>query len=257
MKWRVWKSIWAQSLESFSIYKTASFLTLILATIFFFIEILTGYIYFSPETSIGGWTRNDYLMLITTTSIITYIYNIFFINGHEELSEKILEGDLDYLFVRPASSYWLAITSSLDIPSIINLVIAVVAQIWFIRSYTLSFIDFFWYLINVVIGFFFLFVANQILVSISFWFDGFSALSGLMEDVLDLGTRPKQVFPRIIQMIFSFVFPVLLLTNMPISVLMNQFKLFESLYFAIFVLILFVLSKIIWAHGLKHYASAN
>ncbi|MGO2952958.1 MAG: ABC-2 family transporter protein [Lactobacillus sp.] len=257
MKWRIWKSIWTQSLESFSIYKTASFLTLLLAAVFFFIEILAGYVYFSPATQIGGWHRNDYLLLITTTSIITYIYNIFFINGHEELSEKILEGELDYLFVRPTSSYWLAITSTLDIPSIISLVIAICAQLWFIQSYALNWLTLGWYLLNILIGVCFLFVTNQIMVSISFWFDGFSALGGLMEDLLDLGTRPRQVFPRIIQLLFSFVLPILLITNLPTAVLMNRFKLFEVLYFAVFTGGLYLISRLVWSHGLRHYASAN
>ena len=64
---------------------------------------------------------------------------------------------------------------------------------------------------------FFIFVLNQIFLSFLFWFNGVSELGGIIEDLFSFASRPKKIFPRIIQNIF-FLFRVLLATNIS-----NQF----------------------------------
>ncbi|MBT8949819.1 ABC-2 family transporter protein, partial [Lactobacillus delbrueckii subsp. bulgaricus] len=97
------KAIWRQSLAEFMIYRGTSIITFLLATVFLLIELLAGQVYFSQRENLAGWTANRYYVMISFMNSATYLYNLFFILGHEGLGEDILEGNLDYLLVRPSS----------------------------------------------------------------------------------------------------------------------------------------------------------
>ena len=118
------KAIWQQSLEEFLIYRGTSIITFILAAVFLLIELFTGKVYFSQGENLAGWTANRYFIMISFMNSAVYLYNLFFILGHESLGDDILEGNLDYLLVRPSSSYWLAVGRSLDVPSFFNLLLS-------------------------------------------------------------------------------------------------------------------------------------
>ena len=105
---KIISSIWKQSIEEFLIYRATSLITFILAVVFLLIELFVGDIYFSNSENVN-WTRNQYFILITFMNSATYIYNFFFVIGHENLVEDILEGELDYNLIRPVYSYWYSI----------------------------------------------------------------------------------------------------------------------------------------------------
>ena len=77
-----------------------------------------------------------------------------------------------------------------------------------------------------------------------------------MEDSISIASRPMQIFPRIIQNIFTFVIPILLVTNVPIMILKGQ-KSVIIIYYLVFVLLAYFGSKLMWKKGLTRYSSAN
>ncbi|MBF0843799.1 ABC-2 family transporter protein, partial [Streptococcus danieliae] len=81
------------------------------------IEYVTGYVYFSSNTSVNGWDRTDYLVLVTGVSVMVSAYNFIFILGHEELSELIVDGGLDSLLLKPLDPYWSVMLVGFDMPS--------------------------------------------------------------------------------------------------------------------------------------------
>ncbi|BDR56278.1 ABC-2 family transporter protein [Xylocopilactobacillus apis] len=257
MNLKILKSAWKLSFQEFLVYKTTSILTFILAALFFSIEIIVGMIYFSVESNLNGWTRSDYLLLISSITTITYIYNIFFIVGHENLSEDILEGNLDYLFLRPVSSYWYSALSHLDIPSCFNLVISGVMSVSIIISKRFNWVEILLYLLTIFLGTCFVFLMNQIAVTFSFWFEGFTALGGIVENTINLLSRPLSIFPQIIQTIFTYIFPVLLVTNMPVIIFKGKHNYYLLIYLLIYNLLMYVLSRKLWTLGVKRYSSAN
>ncbi|MCK8607258.1 ABC-2 family transporter protein [Apilactobacillus ozensis] len=248
---------WRLSLQEFLAYRTTSILTFILATMFFSVEIITGLVYFSMENSVNGWQQVDYLLLVTTISNIVYLYNIFFIIGHENLSMKILGGQLDYDLIRPMNSYWYIVTNCIDIPSIFNLIISLVVSAFLLIQEHVHLLDIFVYILSIILGVGFIFLANQIAVSLSFWLDGFSALGGIIENTVNLFSLPMQIFPQIIQMIFTTIVPILLVTNLPVLLIQHAGSWNYLIYIIIFEVMLFYISKLVWRAGTKRYLSAN
>ena len=185
-----------------------------------------------------------------------YMYNTFFILGHEELNEDILEGNLDYVLIRPVSSYWLSAGRKIDFPSIFNFLITFILLLNFLNKENVTLIQVIVICFLILVTAFFIFVLNQIFLSFLFWFNGVSELGGIIEDLFSFASRPKKIFPRIIQNIFVFLFPVLLATNIS-----NQFlkKGINSYFFYYLVLIavFYIISRILWKFGLNRYTSSN
>ena len=253
---KILTAIWRQSIQEFLIYRTTSIITFILALAFLVIELITGTIYFSENRSIPGWTENEYFILITFVNFSMYMYNTFFILGHEELNEDILEGNLDFVLIRPVSSYWLSAGRKLDFPSIFNFLITFILLLNFLNKENVTLIQVIVFCFLILVTAFFIFVLNQIFLSFLFWFNGVSELGGIIEDLFSFASRPKKIFPRIIQNIFVFLFPVLLATNIS-----NQFlkKGINSYFFYYLVLIavFYIISRILWKFALNSYTSSN
>lgn len=253
---RIIRAIVKKSIEEFMIYKNTSIIIFILALAFFVIELITGTIYFNDGRAIEGWSRNDYFIMISSVSCSTYIYNIFFITGHETLSENILEGELDYILIRPGSSYWYSAFNGIDIPSIFNFICSYILLLIFLNNASASLAQILFVSLMILISAFLIFTLNQIVLSALFWFNGLTALGGIVEDFVGFMSRPKSIFPIIVQNLFLFIFPILLTTNISIEFLKHNFN-FYFYYFLVITVILFCLSKFIWKLGLKHYTSAN
>ncbi|WP_259276099.1 ABC-2 family transporter protein [Lactobacillus delbrueckii] len=176
------KAIWRQSLAEFMIYRGTSIITFLLATVFLLIELLAGQVYFSQRENLAGWTANRYYVMISFMNSATYLYNLFFILGHEGLGEDILEGNLDYLLVRPSSSYWLAVGRSLDIPSFFNLLLSLGLLAYYLTREGASFGQIMLINCMIVLPAALIFILNQLCLTLLFWFEGLTALGGIVED---------------------------------------------------------------------------
>ena len=249
------KAIWQQSLEEFLIYRGTSIITFILAAVFLLIELFTGKVYFSQGENLAGWTANRYFIMISFMNSAVYLYNLFFILGHESLGDDILEGNLDYLLVRPSSSYWLAVGRSLDVPSFFNLLLSGGLLVHYLcveraggEAALVAGM--------VVLTAFLIFLLNQLCLTLLFWFEGLTALGGIVEDLVSLAARPKPIFPRIIQQLFTWLIPLLLVSNLPVDWLSGHGG-WLLLYLLVFLPLLYWLSFKFWQRGLRHYSSAN
>lgn len=253
---RVINAIFKRSVKEFLIYRSTSIITFILALSFFIIELITGYVYFDDNRLIKGWSENEYFILIAFINSATYIYNIFFILGHEELSENILSGNLDYYLIRPISSYWSAAGKSIDIPSIFNFFFSFGTLLFFLYTIKITLLQFFIICCLLILTAFMIFILNQICLSMLFWFNGLSVLGGVVEDFVSFASRPRNIFPVMIQNIFIYVVPILLMTNIPIEYLKYGINGYLY-YYLLSIIVLFLVSKIQWRYGIKQYASAN
>ncbi|WP_155286784.1 ABC-2 family transporter protein [Lacticaseibacillus zhaodongensis] len=255
---RLFKAVWRVSVEEFFIYRATSFFTFFLAAIFFVVELLAGHIFFAASGSVNGWDGQSYQLLIATVSSVVYLYNIFFIVGHENLSEDILEGNLDYTLIRPVSSYWFTSMAQIDVPSIFNFVISLVVVGVSLKQLSFTAVGVVLYVFAALLAFGLFFILNKAVVTVTFWVDGFTALGGIMEDSIDLLSRPAGIFPRILRFIFMFIVPVLLVTNLPVlSLKLTVSSYWHFAYIVLFEVVLYLLSRWLWNKGIRRYFSAN
>lgn len=245
------------SLSEFFIYRSTAILTSIIGFLFFSIEILAGIVYFEFSDNILGYSRNDYLLIIIFANLITNLYNLFFVVAHENLAETIIEGELDYTLIRPVNSFYYYALNRLDISSIINIAINLIALKYIISYYTISPLQNLYIIIFLLLGVLLQFVLNQFFVELTFWKERATSIMAIPEYLFDFSIRPKSFYPYIIRLLLTFVIPVLVATNGPIMILKGENIILETIILAAFVIIGFIICQIMWKKGLKKYTSSN
>lgn len=257
MTFKLYRILVGQSLAEATAYRVTTFLIVTFGLLFYLIELVAGLVYFSFTDEIYGWNMMDYFSLITTANIMTYGYQTLFIAAHEELAGQINQGNLDYILLRPVNSYWFNVLFRIDFPSLINLIVVVIIQIVIQVHEGFSLVQGSLYLITLIMGIMFIFLINQMVVTLSFWVDNLSALNGLPEDLMDASARPDRIYPKVIRMVFLWIVPTLTATNMPINVLQGRFDSFRLIEYAAIILVLWGASYWEWKCGVKRYASAE
>ncbi|MCP5455169.1 MAG: ABC-2 family transporter protein [Thermotogae bacterium] len=247
-----------QSTEELLIYRSTAVITLIFSFMFFAVEIIFGFIVYSYSSELAGLNFNQYMNLIFTATLITNIYQFFFTVGHENLSDYIVEGELDYILIRPVNSYFYYAFNRQDIPSLINILVTTLALIYNNRLNTdINFSVIVFYIICILLSVWTLFLVNQIVVCVAFWKEKVNKLLGMPEYFYDASSRPLGVYPGFIRFILSYIIPFGIITNDSSLILTERFPLVHLIYIILWNIIITIISVIIWKKGLKHYASAN
>ncbi|MBU5426109.1 ABC transporter permease [Tissierella pigra] len=256
MNFKIYKNLLYQSFSEMMSHRFTSICIIIFGIMFIGIEFIAGYVYFQFSDLLLGWSRDDYFLLISSFNIITYGYQFFFILSHEILSESIIEGELDYILIRPLNSFFFYSLYRVDIPSIIGLIISIITFSFFlpIRLGLLEIvIVFLMFVLNIV----FVFLINHIVVITSFWSEKSEKLLALPEYIMDFSARPRNFYPRGIKFIFSIIIPSFIATNSIVDFIRKEFNILEYIWFLIFIFILGILSYYFWNKGLEKYQSAN
>jgi ABC-2 type transport system permease protein len=238
-------------------YRMTTIIAILLGFLFFAIEMASGLIYFEYTDTMNGWTRDDYLLLMCTANVITFGYQLLFVSAHESLSDTIIEGELDYVFVRPVHSFWYYLLYRLDIGSAVNLVVILAVQIYLMSRYDLTVGKVLLCALFIVLGIWFLCLMNHLVVMVAFWQEKTTKLLGFPEYLSELGSRPRDVFPGGVRFLFTWILPILISVNGPVLILQGMIPVWE---FGVYVGILIVFSLVvyrIWQAGLRRYSSAN
>ncbi len=257
MKVRIYKELFKQSIEEFMIYRMTASLTVLFGIMFYGIELLAGVVYFQYTDSIMGLTRTDYMILITTANIIQMGYQFLFVASHEMLEETIIEGGLDYALIRPVNSFFYYSFQRIDIASAIGLLVSIVCQCYFMRGLNLTGLSILGYVIGVLMGVWFLFLINQNIVMLSFWVEKSSKITGIPEYLFELVSRPRGIYPNVVVWVLSYVVPFFSAVNLPIEIINGNKYMQGCAYYAVFLIIISVVTYVLWNKGLRRYVSAN
>ena len=257
MSLKLIKKLVSHSFQETMIYRQTAIITLIFGLLFFGIELIAGFVYFQYTDNVLGWTYHDYLLLISTATIVTYLYQTIFVVAHENLADTIVEGELDYTILRPVNSFLFYVLYRIDITSLINLLISIIIHIYILSKYSINIWSIILHVFSILLATYFVFILNQLAVSISFWKERSSKIVAVPEYLVDFASRPAPIYPGGIRFILTWVLPILTAINSPVLIIRDDYN-YNFLIWTITVNILgSFLMNYVWKKGLKQYASAN
>lgn len=257
MSFKLLRRLYSQSLQEFLIDRYTALLTFVFGILFFSLEVITGIIFFEHTDNIMGWTRNDYLLLVSTASFISFLYQTLFVASHENLTETIIEGELDHILLKPVNSFLFYALYRLDFPSLMNLIVALVAQMYFLQFYDFTVWQLFSFAAAILLATYLLFLLNQLAVSVSFWKEKARSILGLPEYVMDFASRPLVIYPSPIRFIFTWVVPLMIGVNLPVLIMQGQSYLGNLLFLLVIDVLGTILALYVWRKGVDRYVSAN
>ncbi|RLK62574.1 hypothetical protein D3H64_09110 [Atopobacter sp. AH10] len=257
MTFKLWRKLVSQSIQEMLIDRKSAALVFLIGILFFGVEIIAGVVFFEQTETILNWTKTDYLLLVSTASSISFMYQTLFVISHENLTEYILEGELEPFLLKPVNSLLYFVLNRIDVSSFFNWLICLGVQVYFIQNYSMSVLRLVLFAFTMLLAVILIFILNQLAVSLSFWVEDADSILGVPEYLVEFSSRPMVIYPKGIRFFFTWFVPILMGLNLPVLIAKgDSYQTYLLLLMALDSLGLLAVYYV-WKAGLKRYVSAN
>jgi len=260
-----WKIFWRVAKMSWMV--TASYKIDLLVgytTSFIYFLAHLGMIYFlfqmTEDKTIAGFGQFEFYFVFGMLEILWFIcFGFFYINS-KKLSERIVEGTLDFYLIKPKNSLFQVLFQEVDLEDMV--------AVFFYFLLTLGLVHYSqrweWFMDNIfsivlieIFSIFLLFLLIWISALLNFYWQRFLMMRQMILDFSDISHFPKKIYPAWMQQLFLWLFPVLLMVS-PIYELYNgglDAWFWLNVFLEIVALTLIFL--LMWRDGIRRYCSAG
>src|ERR1044072_5231489 len=219
----IWKIMLRNSLIRELSFKANFLLWLIVEVLWFCGQIVFFGIIFGQVDRIGDWTKWQVIALVGTHQSIAQLFQAFFFVNISNIPELVRTGKLDSLLLLPIDSQFAVSTKQFGLDSVLNallggaVVIVALAQL----HVTPSIIVVLLYLVALAFGVAIHYSIMLTLAAVSFWIVRAQGLVYGYFNFLHIGRYPDVIFPDWFRRIFSWVIPVVIVSNIPARLLIK------------------------------------
>lgn len=221
-----------------------------------FIEVIFGY-----TESIGGWTKWEMVLLIGTHQVIAQIYQAFFYINLANIPELVRTGKMDFLLMLPVDAQFAVSVKQFGLDSLVNMLVGiafVLTAIWKL-GVSISAAQVALYLACIACGVAVHYAVMLGLASCSFWIVRADGLIHGYYNLFNLGRYPDVIYRGAFKFLFTWVLPIVLVSNVPARVLarfgetpgpaMGQLALVTAG--------LLIVTRFLWQAAVRRYGSAS
>jgi len=257
----IWKIMLRNSLIRELSFKANFVLWLIVEVLWFCGQIVFFGIIFGQVDKIVDWTKWQVVALIGTHQIIAQLFQAFFFVNIANIPELVRTGKLDSLLLLPIDSQFAVSTKQFGLDSVMNallgkvVVIAALIQLHVTPSIATVLL----YLVALAFGVAIHYSIMLTLAAVSFWIIRAQGLVYGYFNFLHIARYPDAIFPRWFRRIFSWVIPVVIVSNIPARLLVKALGQpgWLMLHLIVAGSIAFLISRYFWRFALNHYSSAS
>ena len=214
--------------------------------------IIQWIVLFSLKDNISGYNLKTVLILWGLASS-TFGFSRFFFKNAFYLSETITDGKLDSYLVLPKNVLLSAITSSVDVSALGDMIYGYIMLV----LYGISIKTFCLFTLFMITGGLILTSLSIILSSLSFWFGTTDTLTDMGNSLMiNFATYPDSIFKGIAKIILYTIVPVGISVYLPIKII-SEFNFILLIIVILFTIFIISTSVIIFNKSLKRYSSSN
>jgi ABC-2 type transport system permease protein len=221
-----------------------------------FLEVIFGYV-----DSIGDWTKWEVVLLVGTHQLIGQVFQAFFYSNLANLPELIRTGRLDFLLIQPIDTQFAVSTKQFGLDNLVNALIGVAFVVVSLAKMgampTLGQIAL--YFTAIAMGVMIHYSVLFCLVATSFWIVRSQGLIYGYYSLFNLGRYPDGIFRGVFKFVFSWIIPIIVVTNIPARLLIRAADSPAPLILqlAAATLIATCATRLFWLTALRRYASAS
>ncbi len=214
---------------------------------------------FEQKDSMAGWTFPEALMVIGWFVLLKGILEGGVTPSLATVTEGIRNGKFDFTLLKPADAQFLVSTARFEPWRVIDLLggvaLVVYAFIRLGRAPTWTAVA--KALLLLVMAVVLLYSVWILVISASFHAVRVDNLSYLMTSLFDAGRWPVTVFRGLLQVVFTVVFPLALMTTYPALALLGRLSARNTLYCALGGALFALGARWVWNKSIRSYMSAS
>jgi ABC-2 type transport system permease protein len=240
----------------------ANFILWLLVEVLWFVgQIVFFSIIFGNVDRIGDWTKWEVVLLIGTHQIIAQLFQAFFFVNVANIPELVRTGRLDSLLVLPVDSQFAVSTKQFGLDSVINALLGGCVVCFALSKLGIvpTPMSILLYLVALGFGIAVHYSIMLSLAAVSFWIVRAQGLVYGYFNFLNIARYPDAIFPRLFQIIFGWIIPVVIVSNIPARLLIKSLGQPAWLMFHLIVAstVVFCLARGFWRFALARYSSAS
>jgi ABC-2 type transport system permease protein len=172
-------------------------------------------------------------------------------------AQSIFTGDFDGLLLKPINTRFLVTFGGIDTNQISRLVGGLSLLIWWIVIHHVSLLVLLAFVTEFVMVLFSIYSLFFLIASSSIFFVQMQNFGDLMNNILNIGRLPVEIFNGGLRIIFFYIIPVAFIATFPARMLLGRGSATDIVILFIITLTTFFLSQLVWNSALKRYSSAS
>ena len=257
---RLYVALWRNSVIRELGFKANFLLWIAVEGLWFALQLaFIGVLYLHTE-NIGTWTKWQVVALVGTSHLIQQIFTALFLTNLTALSEHIRTGKLDFMLLLPVNTRFLISLRQVDLGGFVNAASAL--GVIGYALHRLGHVPGAWqvagFLVFVVLGVALHYSLMLMLSATSFWTVRAQGIVWGYYNLFNLARLPAEAFHGPFKAVFTFVLPMLLVSNVPVKLLVDKLTApTEILLLTALAALIFAVSEALWRFALRRYTSAS
>lgn len=257
---RIYAALWQNSIVREMGFKTNFLLWIVVEGLWFALQLAFVAVIYQHTERVGDWSKWQVVLLFGVSHFLQQLFTAFFLNNCVQLSEHIRTGRMDFLMLLPVNTRFLISLRQVDLGAFVNAASALAVIFYAASRLNLSptFGQLAGFATMSVAGLMIHYSLMFLLASTSFWTVKAQGIVWGYYNLFNIARLPESVFRGTFRAVFTFVLPMLLVSNVPAKLLTN--KLASPADMALLVLmsaVLFGISEVVWRFSLRRYTSAS
>ncbi|GJM25930.1 MAG: ABC transporter permease [Phycisphaerae bacterium] len=218
---------------------------------------------FRFTSQIDGWSNHEYLFLLGTHFLISSLFEAFFFGNLQRISAQIRTGDLDFVLLKPANTQFLLSFERISYTALANVPLGVILCVYAFSKLdvtpTVQHVSMF--VVLVCSGVITLYSLMFMFSATSVWLIRQTSASHFWFYLTSCSKYPAEIYKPMVRGVLwfalTFVFPVLIVANLPANVMVRVFEPYLVAY-ALFIAVgLLLLSSLVFNWAMRRYRSAS
>lgn len=256
----IYGALWKNSVTRETMFKGNFLLWIVVELLWFGLQLgFIGVLYLHTD-AIGTWTKWEVVLLVGVSHFIQQIYQAFFLINCANLSELVRTGKLDFLLMLPVNTRFVVSLRQVDLGGFVNAASAMAVMLYAARQLQLV------PTAGAVFGFLGLCVAGILihyslmfmLATISFWTVKAQGIVFGYYNLFQIARMPDEAFRGLYKAVFTFVLPMLLVSNVPVRLLADKLDSAGPLMLLlVMAFVCALVSEWVWRVSVRRYTSAS
>jgi ABC-2 type transport system permease protein len=231
----------------------------LIAVLWMGVTLVPVLVVFGVRRTVAGWSFPESLLVVAWFTLLHAVLEGAVSPSLTAVVEHVRHGTLDFVLLKPADAQFLVSTAKIEPFHAVDVIGAMV-----MFSYAFTKLGRWPNALEVAAGLAFLILAVVILysfwilvVSASFWVVKVDNLSYLFGSLFDAARWPITVFRGALRIVFTFVFPIALLTTYPAMALLGKLEVKTAFGALAGGLAFAAVARRVWRRALSFYTSAS
>jgi ABC-2 type transport system permease protein len=253
-------AMWRNSVVREMGFKTNFLLWIVVELLWFALQVSFISVIYLHTERILDWSKWQVVLLVGANHFIQQLFTALFLTNCMNLSELVRTGKLDFFLLLPVNTRFMVSFRQVDLGAFINAGSALVVMGYAAAQLGLA------PGVGQVAAFLLLCVAGILihyslmfaLASISFWTVRAQGIVWGYYNLFNIARLPDSAFRGAFRAVFTFVLPMLLVSNVPVRMLTARLESPASLWLLLLMTAACALvSEAVWRFSVRRYTSAS